>query len=77
MIPASERGCEFCFADLNRARSKRVWLKTAAHSESLGLWLYLCSKCGSYWHVDVLNGRAFWTDEATKAYYLKQIEENP
>ena len=77
MIPASERGCEFCFADLNRPPSKRVWLKTAAHSESLGLWLYLCSKCGSYWHVDVLNGRAFWTDEATLEYYRKQIEENP
>jgi hypothetical protein len=41
------------------------------------MWLYQCSKCGSYWHMDVLNGRAFWTDAATADYYRKQIEENP
>lgn len=77
MIPASQRGCEFCFEDLSRAPSKRLWLHTVGHSESVGLWLYQCSKCGSYWRMDVMNGRAVWSDETMTAYYRKQIEESP
>lgn len=77
MSPATQRGCEFCFEDLSRPPSKRAWLKTAAHSESLGLWLYQCSKCGAYWEVSVDNGRAFWRDPGRGESTLKLIEENP